>query len=100
GRVPAGAPRALTARSVLSPKDLATALDHKVTLVRDAGPRRETSRLLAGPSGTPAEPVVVVVGSTLEETNSAQHSLELARAIGLPTPARPPPVSARSRHGP
>ena len=80
----AAAPPALNARSVLNGKELATALDHRATLVRDAGPRHEASRLLAGPSGTAAQPVVVVVGSTLEETNSAQHRLELALAIGLP----------------
>ena len=75
----AAAPPALNARSVLNGKELATALDHRATLVRDAGPRHEASRLLAGPSGTAAQPVVVVVGSTLEETNSAQHSGARAR---------------------
>jgi two-component system OmpR family sensor kinase len=82
GDVAAASPRALRHRPVIRGADLTHARDHRVTLVRDAGPRGERARLRAGPVGHAGQ--VVVVGTTLEETTRAQHRLELALAIGLP----------------
>jgi two-component system, OmpR family, sensor kinase len=82
GDVVAASPRALLHRPVIRGGDLTRAREHQVTLVRDAGPRGERSRLRAGPVGTSGH--VIVVGTTLEETTRAQHRLELALAIGLP----------------
>jgi signal transduction histidine kinase len=82
GRIVAAAPRSLRRRVTLDRSDLARARLHRVTLVRDAGPRGERARLLAGPVGAAGE--VVVVGTSLEEAARAQHRLELALAVGLP----------------
>jgi two-component system OmpR family sensor kinase len=82
GVVVAASPRALRRHAVLHGADLARARERQVTFVRDAGPRGERARLRAGPVGRAGQ--VVVVGSTLEETTSAQHRLELALAVGLP----------------
>lgn len=82
GVVVAASPRALRHHPVISRKTLARAQLHRTTLVRNAGPRGERARLLAGPAGHAGE--VVVVGTTLEETTRAQHRLELALAVGLP----------------
>jgi two-component system OmpR family sensor kinase len=82
GKVVAGSPRSLRHRRVLDAGDLRRARLHRVTLVHDAGPRGERSRLLAGPVTGTGD--VAVVGTTLEETTRAQHRLELALGIGLP----------------
>jgi signal transduction histidine kinase len=82
GQVVAAAPRSLARRTTIDRRDLARARVHRVTLVRDGGPRGERARLLAGPVGAAGE--VVVVGTSLEEATRAQHRLELALAVGLP----------------
>ena len=82
GTVVAASPRALRRHPVIDAKTLARARLHRTGLVRDAGPRGERARLLAGPAGRAGE--VVVVGTTLDETTRAQHRLELALGIGLP----------------
>jgi two-component system OmpR family sensor kinase len=82
GVVVAAAPRALRHRTVLQGSDLAQARNHRVTRVRDAGPRGERARLLAGPVASTGD--VIVVGTSLEEAARAQRRLELALGVGLP----------------
>ncbi len=82
GNVIAAAPRALLLRSVLTKSEIEDAGRQRLTVVRDAGPRGERARFLAGPGTRNGE--IVVVGTSLEETIHAQHRLELALAVGLP----------------
>jgi signal transduction histidine kinase len=82
GTVLAAAPRALRHHAALRRSELGQARLRHITLVRDAGPRGERARLLAGPVRTTGD--VVVVGTSLEEATRAQHRLELALAVGLP----------------
>jgi signal transduction histidine kinase len=82
GDVVAAAPRALLIRPVLTTTEIREARQHRLTVVRDAGPRGERARFMAGPA--PGRGQVVIVGTSLEETTHAQHRLELALGIGLP----------------
>jgi signal transduction histidine kinase len=84
GTVLAAAPRALYSKSVLNRADLFRALGKKQTFVREAEPKTSHARLLAGPSDVAGQRVVVVVGTSLDDTVQAQDRLELALAVGLP----------------
>jgi signal transduction histidine kinase len=84
GTVLAAAPRALYSRSVLSGEDLSIALRRQHTFVRAAPPKTSRARLLAGPSDIAGQRVVVVVGTSLDDTIQAQDRLDFALAIGLP----------------
>ncbi len=84
GTVLAAAPRALYRRSVLQGADLAQALRAKHTFVRPARPKTSNARLLAGPSDLAGQRVVIIVGTSLDDTIQAENRLDLALAIGLP----------------
>lgn len=81
GDIVAGAPRKLRRQSVLTEPQFREALQRRIHVEADTGPRGEHVRLLAGPSKSGG---VVVVGTALEEVASAQHRLELALGVGLP----------------
>lgn len=77
GDIVAGAPRKLRRQSVLTESQFREALQRRIHVEADTGPRGEHVRLLAGPSKSGG---VVVVGTALEEVASAQHRLELPRS--------------------
>ena len=85
GQVVNAAPRALLERRVLTNGELAKARTHRITIERGAAPGDQQSRLLAGPAGQRGLGLVVVVGTSLDEAIDAQHRLEQALLIGLPS---------------
>lgn len=84
GHVVAASPRALETRPVLSDRDLVKAARREVTLVRNVPRSTDRARLRAAPAAQPGGEVVVVVGTSLRETDQAQQRLELALGVGLP----------------
>lgn len=84
GTVLAAAPRALYSKSVLKRVDIAIALRHKHTFVQAARPKTSRARLLAGPSDIAGQRVVIVVGTSLDDTIQAQNRLDITLAFGLP----------------
>ena len=85
GQVVNAAPRALLERRVLTNGELAKARTRRITIERGAAPGDQQSRLLAGPAGQRGLGLVVVVGTSLDEAIDAQHRLEQALLIGLPS---------------
>lgn len=84
GTVLAAAPRALYSRPVLDRAELAVALQRKHTFVQPAEPKTSRARLLAGPSDIAGQRVVILVGTSLDDTIQAQDRLDIALAFGLP----------------
>lgn len=84
GHIIAAAPRALVTRLVLNGVDLTTASRRVVTLVRTVPPEGDQARLRAAPAKLQGGDVVIVVGTSLQETARAQRRLELSLAVGLP----------------
>ncbi len=84
GNILAAAPRVLRRSPVLTETQLATAMQHRRTFVRSIPPKAQRARLLAGPGQLGAQHVVVVVGTSLDDTTRAEQRLELTLAVGLP----------------
>lgn len=84
GNVLAASPRVLRNRPVLDDAQLAAAIRGKRTLVRSIPPKAQRARLLAGPGRLGSQRVVLVVGTSLDDTTRAEQRLELTLAVGLP----------------
>lgn len=88
GSIITGSPRALLTEPLIGPHQLATAFRREHTIERAAPPHGEHVRLLAGSARLGSPPlgnrVVVVVGSSLRESDQARSQLELALATALP----------------
>ena len=84
GEVLEASPRALLDHPLLGPRQIAEAQQKRITLDRAEPPRASSARLLAGTERLGNDHVIVVVGSSLEEHERAQHQLALALAIVLP----------------
>lgn len=84
GNVLTASPRALLADPVLSSSELGRARRETDTLVRPIPPDGDSARLRAGPARLGDERVVIVVGTSLEQSAKAEHRLALALALGLP----------------
>ena len=84
GTIIAASPRALAERPVLSRAQLRKASHRRTVVERPVPPRADTARLLSGPGRLRGERVVIVVGSSLDESTRAQHQLETALAIAVP----------------
>jgi len=84
GTVLAAAPRALYAGSVLSRSERQAALRGRQFYDRTVLRGGDQARLLAGQGNIGSEPVVLVVGASLEDTTRAVKRLESTLLVGLP----------------
>ena len=84
GRVLTASPRSLRSSQVLSASELQKAGRETDTLVRRIPPDGDRVRLRVGPARLGNEPVVIVVGTSLEQSAKAERRLALALALGLP----------------
>jgi signal transduction histidine kinase len=84
GSVIAASPPGLSDASLLGRVRLARAGERRVTVERPIPPRADDARLLAGPGRLRRRDVVIVVGTSLAESERAQQNLERALAIALP----------------
>ncbi len=84
GDVLTASPKALLTQPVLTPGELRRAGVRNETHVQSTPPEGNSVRLRAGPARLGDEPVVIVVGTSLEQSAQAEHRLALALGVGLP----------------
>jgi signal transduction histidine kinase len=84
GVIVAGAPEALQDRPILSSRQLAVAASRVISAEQAAAPRANRARLLAGPGAIGNQPVVIVVGASLDGIEKSEERLRLNLAIALP----------------
>jgi two-component system, OmpR family, sensor kinase len=84
GKVLTASPRALLAAPVLSPAEVRRARVQTETHVHAVPPDGNSARLRAGLARLGDEPVVIVVGTGLEQSAQAERRLALALGLGLP----------------
>jgi signal transduction histidine kinase len=83
GAIIAATPRALLDEPVLSAKQIARATKHRFTVEKRVDPKEVRARLLVGPATEGTRKVVLVVGTSLDETQDAQRRLLLTLALAL-----------------
>lgn len=84
GAIIAATPRALLDEPVLSAKQITRATRHRFTVEQRVDPKEVRARLLVGPATEGTRKVLLVVGTSLDETKDAEHRLLLTLALALP----------------